>query len=134
MVVVVLLEAGGCYGAVDFCYEALEDFAGAELCEVGGTVGYHVFDGLCPAYGCGELCHEVGFDFGGVGVGTCVDVLVDGAYGGVYVGCLDCFGELGACGFHAGRVECAAYFEAECAFGSCCEEAFACGVDGFDFA
>ena len=80
----------------------MEDFAGAEFYEFGGSVGYHVFDGLGPAYGCGELCHEVGFDFGGVGVGTCVDVLVDGAYGGVYVGGFDGFGELGACGFHAG--------------------------------
>ncbi len=101
-VYVFLLEAGGCYGAVDFGYEALEDFAGAEFYEFGGSVGYHVFDGLGPADGCGELCHEVGFDFGGVGVGTCVDVLVDGAYGGVYVGGFDGFGELGACGFHAG--------------------------------
>ena len=31
-------------------------------------------------------------------------------------------------------MECAAYFEAECAFGSCGEEFFTCGVDGFDFA
>lgn len=97
-----LLETGGCCGAVDFCYKALEDFAGAEFYEFGGSVGYHVFDGLCPAYGCGELCDEVGFDFGGVGVGTCVNVLVDGAYGCLDVGCLDGFGEFGTCGLHAG--------------------------------
>lgn len=124
----ILLAAVYCYGGGDFGNEALEDFAGAEFGEVGCAVGYHVLDGLSPAYGTGELSHEVGFDFGGVGVGECVHVLEDGADGGVECGVFDGLCEFGACGFHAGGVEGAANFEAECAFGACGFEGFACCV------
>lgn len=132
--VIVLLTAGDCHCAVDFGYEALEDFAGAEFDEFGRAVGYHVFDRLSPAYGSGELRHEVGFDLGGVGVGESVDVLVDGANGCFDVGSFDCLSEFGSCGLHAGRVECSADFELEGALCTGREEFFASSVDGFYFA
>ncbi len=80
------------------------------------------------------MCHEVGFDFGGVGVGQGVDILEYRAYGTVDVGSLDGSCQLGARGFHAGRVERTADFEDESAFRAGSLEGFAGGVDSGGFA
>ena len=129
-----LLAAGDDHVAVDLSHEALEHFARTEFDEFGSAVGNHVFHRLSPTDGSGELSHEVGFDFGGVGVGKRVDVLVDGANGGVELGSLDGRSEFGACRLHARRVESAAHFEFEGTFCAGGEKFLASGVDGFNFA
>lgn len=129
-----LLEAGDGDVAGDLGDEALEHFARTELDELGGAVGDHVADGLGPAYRSGELGHEVGLDLGGRGVGECVDVLVNGADGGVDLGGLDGGGEAGACRLHEGGVEGSAYLEGECALGAGGLGCFAGCGDGFDLA
>ncbi len=97
----------------------LQHLARAEFYELCGAVGNHVADALCPAYRGGELSHEVGLDFGRVGVGQRVHVLEHRAYRGVELGSFDSCSEFCAGRLHAGRVEGAAYFELEGAFGSC---------------
>lgn len=124
-----LLHAAHACGRVDFGDKALQHLARAEFYELCGAVGNHVADALCPAYRGGELSHEVGFDFGGVGVGQRVHVLEHGAYRGVELGSFDSCSEFCAGGLHAWRVEGPAYFELEGAFGSCGLEGLAGCVD-----
>ena len=119
---------------MNFGDKSLEDFTGAQLSEIGGTVGYHCAYRLGPTHGCGELCHEVGLDFSRVSVGKCIHILVDGTHRRVEFCCLDGFSQLGTCGFHERRVECATHFQGECTFRSCSLERFAGGSDCFNFA
>ena len=86
--VVSLLEAADSDVAVDFGNETLEHLARAEFNKLCGAGGNHVAHGLCPAHGSGELCDEVGLDFGGGGGGQGVHVLGNGAEGGVGLGWL----------------------------------------------
>ena len=80
----------------------MEHLARAELYKLGSAVGHHGLNALSPAYGGGELSHEVSLDFVRASVRLGVNILIYGAYRGMECCALDSFGELGTRRLHAG--------------------------------
>ena len=62
-----------------FGYEALEDFAGAELDEVAGAIGEHIAYTLSPSYGRCQLSQEVCLDGFRVSGRLCGNILINRA-------------------------------------------------------
>ena len=93
--------------------KALQHLARAQFLGLGHAIGHHVGNDVAPANGSGELLQQVGLDFGGIGVGLSVHILVDGATGSREVGSLDSLGQLGTSGLHQGRVEGTTHLEGQ---------------------